>query len=287
MKSLLHKLKSLFVKTTSPSSLLRAMLLPIRLAWALAKMVLSSVTKITVATIAIMFVSFVWNYGLPLFNMIMEEMVDKAVTDTAPRNNPAFILNDARLRGKDGEHNPIIRLKNLDGVFYCSAFVVSNEYAITASHCIMSKMDLLERIPFRVFDDKNKDTNVLAMPLTKAARMDVAILRGNFKNFKKVVMPGPSQEYAMVTSTSPGPWISCGYPFDAELTCFPVSGLHQVDFFLAGGGQVYPGMSGGPLVDTSTNVVIGLNSASVGPDRYFTPLIAVFQSAGIQIKEER
>ncbi len=76
--------------------------------------------------------------------------------------------------------------------------------------------------------------------------------------------------------------IACGFPWSGELFCSNFTHRHQFAFGIAGQGYLYPGMSGGPVIDTDTLQVIGVNSAVINGSILVSPIIEIFRALNIK-----
>lgn len=162
----------------------------------------------------------------------------------------------------------------------CSAVVISDTLALTAAHCVLAP-----KPPVNIFDVlSNKQfkypeltfelqQNGIVLPvIAKAGNgVDFAILKGDFKGFKKAVITKEAM-FDMETE-----YVSCGYPrLRKHPLCIklgkPVINHFDLMGFKAG---IVPGMSGGPVYNDSGELV-GLNitilSVQYGGGSFMLPL---------------
>jgi len=59
--------------------------------------------------------------------------------------------------------DPLIKLYNEDGNFFCTGFVIDDNYAATAGHCILNRWGLEDK-QIIIKDHLNKDTGIVAQP---------------------------------------------------------------------------------------------------------------------------
>lgn len=182
----------------------------------------------------------------------------------------------------EAEFGPLIHIKN-SKIGSCSAFVISNEYALTAGHCLNDEGDLITE-DFKVFTASNQEAGV-AKAASYNGRRDFGVLRGNFKKFKKVSV---RKEAPLLMEWS-GQFIGCGFVGGSvKPTCeeFKLMGINT--FYLVGQMPVFPGMSGGPVVDYQTGEILGVIIAgNSGPANcIITPLIGFDADLGIELVEE-
>lgn len=163
-------------------------------------------------------------------------------------------------------YDAVIQLHDYEqGRFYCSATVVSKNYAITAGHCIQGET------PIKIFDKNAVDTGVVATPVRASSQMDYAVLSGDFGKFKFIKAELDVKQ--ILKSFNEGNLIACGYPMAGSLICLPVKDANQYIFYFRASGALYPGMSGGPVIDKNTGRLIGVNSAVYENGVLLAPII--------------
>jgi len=176
------------------------------------------------------------------------------------KDKPPFRAKELGTGPNVTELLPLIALyrKNVSGewTFYCSAVVATNSYALTASHCLLNPETgemTTEEIQVRTIELSMKNALIV-----KAAsinrRADLGIVLGDFSNFKKVLVARRG------FFGHKGPYVACGFPYgEAPPACIPFVPVINHFFMIKGIGHLYPGMSGGPVIDATTNEVVGLN----------------------------
>lgn len=176
-------------------------------------------------------------------------------------------LLDVRYNGPSHQydetlHNPLIRIvakdKKGNEISVCSAFVISNEYALTAGHCVINDKSKLMKEDFIVYNDKGEETTIV-----KAAgfifRPDLGILRGDFSSFNQVPVAHDEINIKMVR----GSFLSCGFPQGSkQIFCYPFELSYVGAFYYRGSGILIPGMSGGLVIDLPSGMIIGVNVAA-------------------------
>lgn len=170
-------------------------------------------------------------------------------------------------------NNAIIRLVQ-NGRTFCSGVVVSDEYIITAAHCIRGAPANEPIIEIRT--NNNKPSGIMASVLSYNERGDTAILKGNFGMLPTMeVEDDPSEIHRSMLSDS---IITCGYPWGSgRLTCTKMSRIRRAFFSYAGIGYLYPGQSGGPTIDLDTGKVLAVNQAVSETEIIVNPLAEVFK----------
>lgn len=143
---------------------------------------------------------------------------------------------------------------------YCSGTVIDDTTILTAAHCVVVTAQqplTMARIEVRKAD--NAATGIFVSGASREARLDRAVLRGDFKSFQhSKYISDVGRSIASITVDSN--YITCGYPLGGSLYCGKSTYLNNWDFMLAMQGVLIPGMSGGPTM-LEDGTVIGINSA--------------------------
>ncbi len=187
------------------------------------------------------------------------------------------------------ENGAIIRLHDKSDGFFCSAFVVSNEYAITAGHCLDESFGLRNEI--LIYNSKLENTGVVAEGVAVNRRGDTGLIHGDFTKFDKLPVGTTPQEQLLNLAAGASQqevgragFKSCGYPYGDILFCPSVTINGTQIFHLAGQGLLYPGMSGGPVIN-SDGAAVAINSYANETNVGFSSLIAFFASFKIKIQK--
>lgn len=194
---------------------------------------------------------------------------------------------------KDPVNPAIIRLHDKKGQFFCSGFVVDASYAVTAAHCLSDDLGFLMKGSIQI-----RDSDGSALTLAKAAglnhRLDYGVIVGDFSNFNHLEMDA-STSFFHPTETKKFSFFSeekevksfkaCGYPQgQRDVYCSEFSPKQSYFFQVAGLGQVFPGMSGGPVMDAKTGEAVGVISAMSEGAAIITPVTGILGNFDLEVK---
>lgn len=198
-----------------------------------------------------------------------------ALVLTGPKQSSNYLtkVRETTLITKPGTFASTVRLVDPTGRTFCSGTVISEHLVLTAAHCVAG--------PTVVMSEPNANGDVVftpTNPVVQAKRADYALLAGDFSGFTIMPVETDPEKDLLYNQTD---LVSCGFPWGAELACYPV--LTKVQKFYEGfgaQGQMYPTMSGGPVIDTKTGKVVGVNSGIKGKTIIFMPVIGLWVRLG-------
>lgn len=202
------------------------------------------------------------------------------------KDKPKFKISEMNTSPGDNALKPVIAIyrKNLSGewTYYCTAFVVTNAYALTASHCLMDgKTGELATDELQIRNIDLKPTNTItAKAASINSRADVGVVLGDFSAYKKlnIVRQG--------FFGHKGPYVSCGFPYgETPPLCIPFIPITNYFFKVKGHGALFPGMSGGPVIDVPTNDVVGLNLLAENEFVAVAPMIGIVGALQLELEE--
>lgn len=173
---------------------------------------------------------------------------------------------------------------NPNGV-HCSGTVISNEYVVTAAHCLVDEDGKLRKsiiIKNALPGRKGLDSTQDATPVGVNKRADYGLVKGNFTLFSKSLI-----DVSMSTIVDPpGKMSLCGSGWGSPFTCYPIFVSRMCgDKICFKGSIVFPAMSGGPVVASSSYgpilfaVIRAYNEDSV----VASPLVGLFETLGIEV----
>lgn len=177
---------------------------------------------------------------------------------------------------------PIVRLHDWEsGRFFCSGTIVSDKYLATAAHCVQDYLGNMSYIEVRDQHGKSFNPIIIALVAGQDQRNDQAMLEGRFQEFDKMRMEHRPKPILNAFFRADNNIILCGYPYGGDLICLPFKNPRQYVFQIQGISSVYPGMSGGPVIDLHTNKVIAVNTAANESHVIVSPLTEIFNVLGI------
>ncbi len=183
----------------------------------------------------------------------------------------------------------IVRLHDKKtGRFFCSGSVISDKYILTAGHCVLISMPIidmkmlnLEEIEIRAED--GSATGVTVMAYRAQLQSDLAILTGDLHIFEKAkVITQPAE---VIKAYERNNLKACGYPYGGALFCNLIHFRHIRVFAMSAEGYLYPGMSGGPVIDQSTGAIVGVNSAIDGEYLVEVPTTELYSMFDLDAKQ--
>lgn len=177
----------------------------------------------------------------------------------------------------------IIRLHDADGQFFCSGVVISDRLAATANHCVDRTMmfgpqSFVKAISIR--PPNGKDVGISASVVGGFSRSDTALITGDFSGFKKQGIITDVRLDINLLLANHIPLITCGYPWGDRLYCNPVVKRSRNNFAIIAEGNLYPGMSGGPVMLAETGEVVALNTAVADGNIIISPTMSLFVITG-------
>lgn len=224
------------------------------------------------------FECFLLFVGFCFFAGVLGLMVKEAA-ETLPRSNLPDLVPGINLPGNSP---PVIRLHDLStGRFFCSGTVVSANYAVTAGHCLEGRSRAKPSIEIRNIAGEADPTPAIAAFYD--GRSDQGLILGDFSRFN-------SMQFAVSPPTVIGLLMdetrviaTCGFPYGGDILCGTFTNRHQYYFQIAGQGFLYPGMSGGPVFDIESGVLLGANYAVEGNYIIIGPLVELLAHAGVKV----
>lgn len=167
------------------------------------------------------------------------------------------------LRPTNGKHSAVIKIEKINEPGVCSAFVVSDELAVTAAHCLTPPVkkpvvsdEGWKNDSFRVYNSVGENLFLVVKPIWIRRFPDFATLQGNFKDFNKLKLKVDSVDIKKGHTI-----YVCGFPGGIAPAICNVGELTGTSYF-SGVTNAYMsmGMSGGPVFDKDYRV-IGLNAS--------------------------
>lgn len=168
----------------------------------------------------------------------------------------------------------IVRLHRAKtGDFFCSGVVINDGMILTAAHCIAKEGKEKEPEDIIVKSPVHPLASWYAKAGNYSERADVGYIYGNFKGLPRMPIETDANEVHEQLTQSYGNIVACGFPYGGKLTCSKVENSGRFGFYYGGKGFLFPGMSGGPVINLDTGAVLAVNSAVDGEYIFVAPLI--------------
>lgn len=166
------------------------------------------------------------------------------------------------------------------GRFFCSGSVVSDKYILTAAHCVVMEIPMFgvmlnpEEIEVRTVD--GSPTGVFVRAKGAQVQADLALLTGNLQGFEHIHVATLPNE--IIKSFQTQHLVACGFPYGGRLYCNQLQFEGTYAFSMRATGYLFPGMSGGPVIDLDTGNIVGVNSAAGPGFVLIAPTIELFSA---------
>lgn len=173
----------------------------------------------------------------------------------------------------DRQYEPEIRVIMSKGM--CSGVVIDDNYALSAAHCVEKTFGFIDKNRLLIFDKNDNPTAATGEFIAYDADRDIALIRGDFKNFNNR-RPAFNPRTAPVSNVT-----ACGFPANSDYYCVGAIIVGNKRFqYMARSYPIFKGMSGGPVYDENMRV-IGVNSAAGDNVIILSPVIGVDKVWGI------
>lgn len=181
------------------------------------------------------------------------------------------------------KYDPVVRLESTEDDFFCSGSVINDEYIITAAHCLTGSLGFISKENIKIKGANEIDQGIIGVAVAINRRLDYGLIKiteGTLKNFNKVDLD-PAQ---MGMLQSYPPFYTAGYPLGGQMLIEKIVFDDSNElFFEKFSGRLYPGMSGGPVVD-GRFMQVGINGAVADGYTIITPIVQFFPALNMNVK---
>lgn len=149
--------------------------------------------------------------------------------------------------------NAIVGVKSVDGS--CTGTVVSPTKVLTAAHCITNYVNEYKVVS--IVNSEKKFLVVDAKLIMVNKDEDIAILGGDFSEFNSIkIDPNPENDLAVNPNFNA---VNCGFAYGGRFVCYKMNQVGKLGPLISAVGQMYQGMSGGPVIDLNSGHILGIN----------------------------
>lgn len=175
---------------------------------------------------------------------------------------------DQLINPKNGKHSGIIRIEDQSDLSNCTAFVINDRAAVTATHCLGNKkiVNPLQSpaVPqttpapdtFQVYNSKGENTYITVTAGEPMSNTDIVLVKGDFTLFNKISVDVDN------FNIKPGESLyACGYAGSFSTPACNTGEFTGTSTFMGMmNNYLAQGMSGGPVFNKNYKV-IGVNSS--------------------------
>jgi S1-C subfamily serine protease len=180
---------------------------------------------------------------------------------------------------------PLIRLHDKkSGAFFCSGSVIGKNYIVTAAHCLEGRSHQKVSIDVRTLDGQKVKVDGTA--IWYEPRSDQGLVYGDFSTFNYIDMANQTAPLIRAYMNPGNVMLACGFPYGGDVFCSTFTERHMSFFQFAGAGFLYPGMSGGPVVDASSGILVGVNTAVEEGAIIISPVVELLHHAHVKVAGE-
>lgn len=160
----------------------------------------------------------------------------------------------------------------------CSAFVITDDYALSALHCMTHPLVLMTRQIPVYKPNSNEIAQIARVKFPIIKDIDMALIKGDFSHYDKF-----NYNDQVINLDEKNIYSSCGFPFGSKnLVCNPISPYENYHEVYKAKGFIIFGMSGGPVINLTKNLVVGVNVGLADGFVAFAPIISLNALFGLE-----
>lgn len=157
---------------------------------------------------------------------------------------------------------------------HCSAFVIDATHALTAEHCVVTSGVFFD-LPMPTINAFNDDDTVMKSGLVvthaRDPRIDLALLTGDFSDHLNL-----THDPRGIHLDKEDQFIACGFPYvTKELVCSKIKPYENYGPMYKAQGYIVFGFSGGPVINITKGLVVGVNTALTDDFIVITPITGI------------